>query len=178
MCAGSEIWHPMCKEAARLERRLRVSFPPLPPPHSLFFLLPSSSRPTLTLLFSSPSSSSLLLSCSSSSTPLLLYPFPFFSPPFLSPITPSSLLPLLFFSSSLPSSSSPLISSLPSAFPFSPTLLLSPSPPPPLCFHGYRNVHSDECLCPQLRRNSETASLSPPGCSSLLGSPRHLIHVS
>lgn len=169
----------MCKEAARLERRLRVSFPPLPPPHSLFFLLPSSSRPTLTLLFSSPSSSSLLLSCSSSPTPLLLYPFPFFSPPFLSPITPSSLLPLLFFSSSLPSSSSsPLISSLPSAFPFSPTLLLSPSPPPPLCFHGYRNVHSDECLCPQLRRNSETASLSPPGCSSLLGSPRHLIHVS
>uniref|UniRef100_A0A674N3K6 Actin binding LIM protein family member 3 n=1 Tax=Takifugu rubripes TaxID=31033 RepID=A0A674N3K6_TAKRU len=35
---GSEIWHPMCKEAARLERRLRVSSPPLPPPHSLFFL--------------------------------------------------------------------------------------------------------------------------------------------
>ncbi|XP_029704573.1 actin-binding LIM protein 3-like isoform X4 [Takifugu rubripes] len=28
----------------------------------------------------------------------------------------------------------------------------------------------------RLRRSSETASLSPPGCSSLLGSPRHLIH--
>ncbi len=25
MCAGSEVWHPMCKEAARLERKLRVS---------------------------------------------------------------------------------------------------------------------------------------------------------
>lgn len=25
LCVGSEVWHPMCKEAARLERKLRVS---------------------------------------------------------------------------------------------------------------------------------------------------------
>uniref|UniRef100_A0A3P8WWC1 Actin binding LIM protein family, member 3 n=1 Tax=Cynoglossus semilaevis TaxID=244447 RepID=A0A3P8WWC1_CYNSE len=32
---GSEVWHPMCKEAARLERKLRViSLPPLPLPLS------------------------------------------------------------------------------------------------------------------------------------------------
>uniref|UniRef100_A0A674MMK1 Actin binding LIM protein family member 3 n=1 Tax=Takifugu rubripes TaxID=31033 RepID=A0A674MMK1_TAKRU len=130
---GSEIWHPMCKEAARLERRLRVSSPPLPPPHSLFFLplLLLSPYPhpplVLPLLFIPPPLLFILLHPSSPSLPPPLLLTPFLSP--ITPLFPPSSPLLLFLSPPPPLPL--LLSSRPSSYPFSPPLLLSPFPPLP-----------------------------------------------